>query len=265
MRAVLRPPAKASRLRPLLLDRARWAGLGWGVLVGLLTASCDTAQPTPSGSAHVRPAHESVAAIPSTEVQGRVRSTPFVARDARYVVDRRPGYEHIDILLSDAKAQGPCGPLSPAEPPRIWLRYLGPGPLPSGEFAITAGAPSPWEAHYQLRSDGRWVGSRDAAVVGRVAVADAGRTLSGALSVCFADGSDSCVSGSFVAMDCPSEIDQPVRGAEPVELPSALPSAASAPSNAAAPSSNPAASAAAGSSHAAAATQPSGLGAKRGR
>jgi len=169
-----------------------------------------------------------VAAIASTEVQGRVRSAPFVARDARYLVDRRPGREHIDILLSDAKAQEACGPLSPAEPPRIWLRYAAAGPLPASELTISPGAPSAWEVHYQLRSEGRWVSSREAAAIGKVVLADAGRTLTGALSVCFADGLQSCVSGSFVAIDCPSEIDKPVRGAEPMESPSALPSASSA-------------------------------------
>jgi hypothetical protein len=39
----------------------------------------------------------------------------------------------------------------------------------------------------------------------------------GDLAVCFADGKQSCVSGTFMAHYCPIPVDLPVRGADSVE------------------------------------------------
>ena len=43
--------------------------------------------------------------------------------------------------------------------------------------------------------------------------------VEGDLSVCFADGMDSCVSGAFSARYCPIAIDAPVRGTQVMEHP----------------------------------------------
>ena len=182
---------------------------------------CESAPTTaPTGSA--QPAHDSVAAIPTSPLQGKLGATPFVVRDARYRIDRRAGHEHVDILLSDAEAKHPCGALEPAEPPRIWLRRQGADPLASEEIRIAQGQAHRWEAHYQLRQGGRWVAAGDGAALLRLDVPDAGFTVRGALSVCFADGADSCAAGAFVARRCPSDIDRPVRGVGPTESPEAF-------------------------------------------
>lgn len=60
----------------------------------------------------VEPPVESPNGIPDAPLNGTVHGTPFTVRDARYVVDRRIGYAHTDILLSSAKADTPCGPLA---------------------------------------------------------------------------------------------------------------------------------------------------------
>jgi hypothetical protein len=196
------------------------AALGAPLLSAGLGCDSDPTAAPPAGS--VRPAHDSAAAIPTSPIEGKLRGQPFVVRDARYRVDRRPGHEHVDILLSDGEAKGPCGDLEPAEPPRIWLRRQGAAPLASQEIRIAQGQAAGWEAHYQLRQNGRWVAAGDGAAWLRLDVPDAGFTVRGALSVCFADGAGSCAAGAFVAHACPTEIDRPVRGVGPTESPEAL-------------------------------------------
>ena len=186
---------------------------------GLGCESGPTAAPL-AGS--VSPPHDSVSAIPTSPIEGKLRGVPFVVRDARYRIDRRPGHEHVDVLLSDAEAPGPCGNLDPAEPARIWLRRQGATPLASEEIRIAQGQVDGWEAHYQLRRDGRWVAAGDGVALLQLDVPDGGATVRGALSVCFADGADSCAAGGFVAQACPTEIDRPVLGVEPTESPKAL-------------------------------------------
>ncbi|MBW2525058.1 MAG: hypothetical protein JRI23_12825 [Deltaproteobacteria bacterium] len=199
--------------------QADLAALGSALLT--LVLGCDGAPSTaPIGSA--RPQHDSAAAIPAEPVQGEVGSAPFVVRDARFRIDRRPGHEKVDILLSDAKSDHPCGALTPAEPTRVWLRRRGAGPLASGEIRIPLGADDGWSAHYQLRRDGRWKGSGHAAALLQLDVPDAGFTLQGKLSVCFADADRSCVAGTFRAHQCPDVLDRPVRGVGPTERPAEL-------------------------------------------
>lgn len=201
-----RPPGLTAALAAMLL--------GWA-------AGCDgSPPPTPTGTA--QPAHDTAAAIPNQPLAGALRSRPFAARDARYRVDRRPGHEKLDILLSDATAEHPCGDLHPAEPARIWLRRPGAEPAGSVEVRIDAEGEGEWTAHYQLRQEGRWVGNGRAGAVLRLDIPDGGYSLTGALSVCFADGAESCAAGTFTAHRCPSEVTRPVRGLDPTETPAAL-------------------------------------------
>lgn len=195
----------------------------------------------PSTSAPTRtvtPKHESPSAIPATPVRGTLHGEPFVARDGRYRIDRRPGYERLDLLLSDAEAGLPCGELRPEAPRRIWLRRPGAEPPETKPIRIRPTPDRGWQAHYQLRRDDRWVGVGDGSALLALNAPDGGTTLRGSLSVCFADETSSCAAGSFVAHYCPAELDRPVRGVEPTERPEAL---AGSESNAVAPagSTNP--------------------------
>jgi len=175
------------------------------------------AEPSPSRE----PPVESPGAIPDAPLNGTVRGAPFVVRDARYVVDRRLGYAHTDILLSSAKADTPCGPLAQSRATSVWLRLEGAGAVEPKEWRIGPAMESPWSVHYQIFDGESWIGvaANNAVLAIREATPDG--HLSGGLASCFPDDDKSCVSGSFEALNCPTSLDQPVRGAVP---PEAIPS-----------------------------------------
>ena len=165
----------------------------------------------------MRPPVTSADEIPATPVRGTLRGQPFEARDARLLVDDRAGYEQVEIALSAASADAPCGKLADPAPLRVWLRRAGPEPVASGEVRLAPGAEQRWELHYQLAQNGVWLGSADAAAIVRLRAPDGGAGLSGELAACFADGAGSCVAGRFEALRCPSTLDMPLRGNEPPE------------------------------------------------
>jgi hypothetical protein len=186
------------------------------VLFGLLLAACrkDT-QPEPHRA--VDPPVASHNAIPDAPVSGTVRGAPFALRDARYIVDRRVGYAHTDIVLSASKSEAPCGALNPARGTSIWLRLEGDAKIESKDLRINADTPSEWSVHYQVFEGDQWVGLADASAIVTIRGAGPDGRISGGIAVCFSDAAKSCVSGSFDAVSCPPSIDQPVRGTMPPE------------------------------------------------
>jgi len=186
------------------------------VLLVPVLDGCNAEPPAPSGE-KVRPPHESADAIPGSAVQGTIRGRAFEARDARLLVDARPGYEQVEIALSAASSSTPCGRLDDPAAPRIWLRRKGAEPVAMGEVRLSQGTEQGWEVHYQLEQGGTWVGNGDAAAILRLRPADGGAGLVGELAACFADGMHSCVAGRFAALRCPLSIDLPLRGTEPPE------------------------------------------------
>jgi hypothetical protein len=212
-----RPGAGARRSRS-----AHGHGSGLGSQSGLALAlalapgGCRGAPPAPS-RADVRPPVESADAIPGSAVRGTLRGRPFEARDARLLVDSRPGYEKVDLALSAASAEAPCGALGEPAPMRVWLRRKGAEPVAAGEIRLAPGAEQAWELHYQLEMGGEWTGSGEAAAIVRFRATDAGAGLKGELAACFADAEQSCVAGSFEALRCPISLDMPLRGNEPPE------------------------------------------------
>jgi hypothetical protein len=174
-----------------------------------MRAGADKAPPPPVGSPK---------AIPDAPVSGKIHGAPFVLRDARYVVDRRVGYEHTDIQLSAGKAESPCAPIEPANAPSVWLRLAGPERLQAQELSLGGDANGAWSVHYQVVDDEMWRGVGEGnALVSLLDPSPDGR-LAGGLAVCFADDSRSCVMGSFNATSCPQRIDEPVRGAVAPEV-----------------------------------------------
>ncbi len=161
----------------------------------------------------VEPPVESPNGIPDAPLNGTVHGTPFTVRDARYVVDRRIGYAHTDILLSSAKADTPCGPLSHTHATSVWLRLEGAGAVEPKDWRLGAAAGGPWSVHYQAFDDNRWAGVGDGDALLSIREATSDGHLTGGLAACFSDDQRSCVSGSFDALNCPVTLDQPVRGA----------------------------------------------------
>ena len=156
-------------------------------------------------------------AIPDAPLNGTLRGAPFVVRDARYVIDRRIGYEHTDILLSSGKADGPCGPVAPATSTSVWLRLEGPAKIASMDLKLGPGVAGAWTVHYQVFDSDHWIGVADGSAVLSMHEAGPDGHVAGGLAVCFADDLKSCVSGAFDAQSCPSSLDQAVRGAIPPE------------------------------------------------
>ncbi len=182
----------------------------------VLVASCRD-ELTPPPSVRVEPPVASPEAIPDALVSGRVRGATFVAREARYIVDRRPGYAHTDIVLSSGAAESPCGPISPPTSASVWLRLEGSDPIRSTSLRVGAQGPSAWQVHYQVFDGTAWAGVGGGVALLVLQEPGPDGRVTGGLAACFPDENKSCVSGSFDAVACPPTIDQPVRGTPPPE------------------------------------------------
>lgn len=178
--------------------------------VALCAPACEEKPPAPRAVA--RTPHGTASSIPRGPVEGKIAGVAFTVRDARYHVDRRPGYEKLEVTLSGEPAASACARL-PKEAPAIWLRRRGAGSATVGEVRLEPGSDSEWAVHYQVRGERGWIGSGDAAALVVVRSAT-GTAIEGDLSVGFADVAGSSASGTFVAQHCPVSIDRPVRGVE---------------------------------------------------
>jgi hypothetical protein len=187
-------------------------------MCGVLSTNCTQQQPLRKDA---KPAPTSVDAIPEAPLSGSIHGQGFTVRSATYVVDRRPGYEHVDIRLSAAEAVEPCNEKTTATATSVWLRRKSAGELKATQARIAPNDGAVWEVHYQAQVDGRWLGNGDACALIAVKTVAADLKAHGELWACFSDEFESCVSGTFVASYCPIVIDAPIRGIESMERPSA--------------------------------------------
>lgn len=169
-------------------------------MIACILLAC-RAETAPPDQKPIDPPVSSPETIPDAPVSGTIHGAPFVARDMRYVVDERIGYAHTDIKLSAGHAENACDSISPAKGASVWLRL----------------EDNTWSVQYQVFDDGRWIGVHAAKALVSIRGVSPDGHMSGGLAVCFSDDSKSCVSGSFEAVDCPSSIDQPVRGSQSLE------------------------------------------------
>ncbi len=208
-----------SRRRPLgRLGLPLCVCLAWGA------AACSSEPPPPKREAKLP--HQTAESIPDVPVTGTIGKVPFTVQEARYSIDRRRGYEKLDIMLLGTKSETPCGKI-PSDAPAIWMRHKGAAAPAAGETRLTPDGKSEWAVHYQVRDGHRWTGSGDAAALLVVRPATGGLYIEGDLAVCFSDPWGSCASGTFKAQHCPVSIDLPVRGTDNLER---LPADAGAPS-----------------------------------
>lgn len=238
-------PTMSPRTRLASRPRARvqLALPSFVAVVALAGAAAGCKGKAPPPSFDVKPQHDSATTIPGGAIMGKLRKQPFTVSDARYYIDHRMGYEKVTIYLSAGKAERACEPVAPDKAPSLWLRRKGNGGIPNGEERLVAGQPSEWELHYQVHEHEKWVGNGDASALVVLAPDAAGNRIKGSLSACFADGLESCVSGSFVAEMCPIVIDAQVRGREhPITSVSPRPPKAPAPAPQDAGADEPAAS-----------------------
>jgi hypothetical protein len=143
--------------------------------------------------------------VPSAAVSGAVDGAPFTLREAWFRVERRAGRAGVDLILSEGRATRLCATSDPEDARHLWVRVadatsLTPGDLRGGPTA--AGAVT---AHWESRASGRWAG-RVGSVALRVESADRS-AVTGRLRACFGPGAAGCVSGTFLARSCESELD----------------------------------------------------------
>lgn len=184
-------------------------------LVALCSALCALLGCARPGLGHsptddLEPNHKSAATIPLAPLSGTIVGVPFAMKHATCEIDRRPGYESITVRFHASKPEHPCSRPS-GEEPSLWLRFGGVTALEPGEVSIRPKGEGPFTAHLEVRRDGRWYGNGDAAAVLLIDRFDRFDQVSGALSVCFADGTKSCASGAFEAEICPIALDRAPR------------------------------------------------------
>jgi hypothetical protein len=221
----------ANFARTMLLKPSRFLPPGgwWVAALALTNLACQGAESTPPAApVDPKPAPTSIDAIPAGPLGGEIAGQPFSVQSARYIVDRRHGFEKVDISLSAGSVESPCEERTPKDSTSVWLRRKGEPTLkdeiariePKDEGAI-------WEAHYQVRQGHNWIGNGRASAL--IVIHDVGpdMKLAGELSACFGDSHGSCVAGRFTADYCPIRIDAPVRGTEAMERPPSMDASAS--------------------------------------
>lgn len=155
-------------------------------------------------------------AIPSGVLAGSLASRPFALKSARYHIDRRFGYDQLQLGLSGGEASGPCGEPA-AHAASVWLRRRGSERITATTVRLAPGEKNAWQVHYQVHGDHGWVGNGDASALIAIQEVRADEKLTGELWACFVDREKSCVSGRFRAEYCPERLDAPVRGSESME------------------------------------------------
>ena len=157
---------------------------------------------------------------PTRRSAGRIRGAPFAVRDARYVVDRRLGYAHTDIVLSSGAAESPCAPVSPrAVDERVAAARRAGQDRADGRCASGPARQSPWSVHYQVfDGDGCGSGSGEGSALVVSARARARRSCSrGDRRVLRGRREELRVGLVRRARRARRRIDQPVRGTPPPE------------------------------------------------
>jgi hypothetical protein len=180
-----------------------------------MTLSCANHEESPI--IQPKPAPSSGDSITSAPLGGTLLGEPFSIQSARYSMDRRLGFEKIDVSFSLGSVEAPCGEPSPPSAPVIWLRRKGAGPLKPEAVRISPKDQAAWEVHYQVHDEHGWRGNGDASALIVIKEISPDMKLSGELWACFADATGSCVAGQFIADHCVTRLDAPVRGSETME------------------------------------------------
>ena len=161
------------------------------------------------------PPHAAFAAIPAAPISGQILGEPFSLVSARYYVDRRPGRERVDVVLSSAPGATGCAAARSSPHASLWLRRWGAQAIGAEQVRVTDDTEATWELHFERRVGGRWVGSHGVQALLELSEPGDDRRLRGALSACFAGPEASCVSGSFTATACRRGILEPLRSNAP--------------------------------------------------
>ncbi len=177
----------------------------------LALMACDPGDLGSSSLDGLKPEKDTVDKIPLNPVSGKLAGKPFALKDARMHIDRRPGYERVDVLLRAEVATAPCKKLTNEKAAGIWIRFGGVTSVDQKEYRRSPKKPGKTEVHMEVTRDGRWFGNGNSAALLLIEQFDPSSGISGVLSVCFADEARSCASGNFVATYCSNPLDEPPR------------------------------------------------------
>jgi hypothetical protein len=138
-------------------------------------------------------------------VAGTVGGAAFSAADVRFRVIPRSGRHRVDLFFAD-RAIERCGLALEREDRRVWLRFPDRIRLEPGAYALDGESEGDFELHYEYPDDSHVVSIHRG--VAQLEIREVTSTrVTGALSVCFADASRSCVEGTFEASPCLSRVD----------------------------------------------------------
>lgn len=176
-----------------------------GIALILAITACNAPPTSGPHPLAARASAKTLTDIPATPLAGTLRGKPFKLADARVRIEARAGRERVDVYLSETPIER-CGLPLARHGRRVWLRLPGTPTLDGAELRVEAGKPGPFEPHYEVELDGRWLGHGGGAAL--LSLKSEGfRKYAGQLWACFDDGLDSCVAGRFEASGCRSELD----------------------------------------------------------
>ncbi len=170
----------------------------------LLLAGCEVEPRSENLPLAARAAGKRLEDIADGAITGKLGETAFRAADVKVRVETMAGRERVDILVS-ADRLAHCGLPSANKAARVWVRWKGTVPTDGTPQRLEAGQHSPMSVHYEVYEEGRWVAHSGGAAVVTLTKNFGG--YAGRLWICFDDGHESCVTGSFTGTACRSELD----------------------------------------------------------
>ncbi len=154
----------------------------------------------------VRAASKELKDIGDGVVSGKLYGTAFTLAEARVRVETMPGRERVDLLLADAPIAR-CGLPIANDKRRVWLRWKGKPTLDGTPIRVELDDKnSPLSVHYEVPVKELWLSHGGG--VALLSLRDRGfGDYTGQVWVCFDDKQESCLSGTFKATQCRSELD----------------------------------------------------------
>jgi hypothetical protein len=181
-----------------------------GALAAVLSAALAVlaaCEPKPSSEnlpLTARAAGKRLEDIAAGNISGKIGETQFRAVDVKVRVETMAGRERVDLLVSSERLDH-CGLPDQAHGARVWVRWKGTVPTDGTPQRLEPGQHSSMSVNYELFEHGDWVAHSGGAAL--VSITKAFGGYNGRLWICFDDGRDSCVTGTFSGTECRSELD----------------------------------------------------------
>lgn len=171
--------------------------------LALLTA-CEPKPTSENRPLAVRAAGKRLEDIAAGDISGKIGGQRFRAADVKVRVETMAGRERVDLLVSSDRLTH-CGLPDRAHGARVWVRWKGTVPTDGTPQRLEPGQHGAMSVNYELFEHDQWVAHSGGAAV--VSITQAFGGYSGRLWICFDDGRDSCVTGTFTGTECRSELD----------------------------------------------------------